>query len=60
VKEYFSVKKYKMAQFHLQMIEKMMNILHNNDKIKGYYDELTKFVQDESEKELTFFEELIS
>jgi hypothetical protein len=60
VKEYFLAKKYKMAQFHLKMIERMMNILHNNDKIKGYYDELARFVQEESEKELNVFEELIS
>lgn len=46
MREYFAARKYKMAQFHLRMIEKMMNILHNNDKIKGFYDELIRFVQD--------------
>jgi hypothetical protein len=60
VREYFLAKKYKMAQFHLKMIERMMNILHSNDKIKGFYDELARFVQEESEKELNVFEELIS
>jgi hypothetical protein len=60
VKEYFSAKKYRMAQFHLDMIEKMMNILIYNDKIQGIYEELKRFVQEESEKELTVFEELVS
>jgi hypothetical protein len=41
------------------MIEKMMYIL-NDDKIKLYYEELIKFVQAESEKELKFFEEIIN
>jgi hypothetical protein len=49
-----------MSQFHLKMIEKMMRILHNDDKIKLYYEELKKFVHSESKKELNFFEEIIN
>ena len=49
-------RKYSMSQFHLKMIEKMMHILHNDDKIKVCYNELLKFVQAESEKELSFYE----
>jgi hypothetical protein len=49
-----------MSQFHLQMIEKMMHILPKDNKIKVYYKELTRFVQTESEKELSFFEEIIN
>lgn len=60
VRELFAARKYRMSQFHLKMIEKMMNILHNDDRIKGYYYELAKFVQAESEKELTYFEEIIN
>lgn len=43
----------------MRMVEKMMNILHSNEKIKGYYNELVKFVKEESEKELNNFEEII-
>jgi hypothetical protein len=43
-----------MSQFHLKMLEKLKHILHNDDKIRGYYYELTKFIKAESEKELIF------
>ena len=49
-----------MSQFHFKMIEKMKHTLHNDDKIKVYYDELSKFIQAESEKELNYFEEIIN
>lgn len=49
-------RKYSMSQFHLKMIRIMMNTLHNDDKIKVCYNELLKFVQAESEKELSFYE----
>ena len=41
-----------MSQFHLKMIEKMMFTLYNDDKISACYNELTKFIQAQSEKEL--------
>lgn len=42
------------------MIEKMRHALQNHEKVQLCYDELTRFVQAESEKELSFFEEAIS
>jgi hypothetical protein len=49
-------RKYGMSQFHLKMIRIMMDTLHNDDKIKVCYDQLLKFVQAESQKQLSFYE----
>jgi hypothetical protein len=42
------------------MIEVMKGIMYDDDKIKVQYNELIKFVQAESEKELNFFEGIIN
>jgi hypothetical protein len=57
--EYFDNNKYEQSSYYLRLLKKLHDILDNNDRIKIYYDELTKIIQEKSDKEVVYFEKLI-